>query len=118
MSSEVTLGLKIDLRITAQDIREPIFAYYHELERCRENHGQADDRRQRLDVAQQSVRLRRGAEVDDRVGSQARRRQRLAHDEAVRQLGSLPLDDRSEHVDVEGLSEILAAKARPPEETK
>jgi hypothetical protein len=46
MSSEVTLGLKIDLRITAQDIREPIFAYYHELERSRENqearqHGQA-----------------------------------------------------------------------------
>ena len=33
MASEVTLGLKIDLRITAQDIREPIFAYYHELER-------------------------------------------------------------------------------------
>src|SRR5215510_4049241 len=46
MTSEVTLGLKIDLRITAQDIREPIFAYYHELERSRENqeaerHGQA-----------------------------------------------------------------------------
>src|SRR4029453_14221596 len=46
MSSEVTLGLKIDLRITAQDIREPIFAYYHEIERSRENqearqHGQA-----------------------------------------------------------------------------
>ena len=45
MASEVTLGLKIDLRITAQDIREPIFAYYHELERSRENqealqHGQ------------------------------------------------------------------------------
>ena len=39
-------GLKIDLRITAQDIREPIFAYYHELERSHENqkarqHGQA-----------------------------------------------------------------------------
>ena len=46
MMSEVTLGLKIDLRITAQDIREPVFAYYHELERSRENrearqHGQA-----------------------------------------------------------------------------
>ena len=46
MTSEITLGLKIDLRITAQDIREPIFAYYHELERSRENqkarqHGQA-----------------------------------------------------------------------------
>jgi hypothetical protein len=46
MTSEATLGLKIDLRITAQDIREPIFAYYHELERSRENqearqHGQA-----------------------------------------------------------------------------
>jgi hypothetical protein len=46
MASEVTLGLKIDLRITAQDIREPIFAYYHELERSRENqearqHGHA-----------------------------------------------------------------------------
>ena len=45
MASEVTLGLKIDLRITAQDIREPIFAYYHQLERSRENqearqHGQ------------------------------------------------------------------------------
>ena len=45
MASEVTLGLKIDLRITAQDIREPIFVYYHELERSRENqeagqHGQ------------------------------------------------------------------------------
>jgi len=38
MTSEVTLGLEIDLRITAQDIREPIFAYYHELERSRENH--------------------------------------------------------------------------------
>jgi len=37
MTSEATLGLKIDLRITAQDIREPIFAYYHELERSREN---------------------------------------------------------------------------------
>ena len=46
MTSEATLGLKIDLRITAQDIREPIFAYYHELECSRENqearqHGQA-----------------------------------------------------------------------------
>ena len=46
MASEVTLGLKIDLHIAAQDIREPIFAYYHELERSRENqearqHGQA-----------------------------------------------------------------------------
>jgi hypothetical protein len=46
MTSEATLGLKIDLRITAQDIREPIFAYYHELDRSRENqearqHGQA-----------------------------------------------------------------------------
>ena len=46
MTSEITLGLKIDLRITAQDIREPIFAYYHELERSHENqkarqHGQA-----------------------------------------------------------------------------
>jgi hypothetical protein len=46
MTSEATLGLKIDLRITAQDIREPIFAYYHEFERSRENqearqHGQA-----------------------------------------------------------------------------
>ena len=46
MAPEVTLGLKLDLRITAQDIREPIFAYYHELERSRENqeerqHGQA-----------------------------------------------------------------------------
>lgn len=46
MASEVTLGLKIDLRITAQDIREPIFAYYHELERSREKqearqHGHA-----------------------------------------------------------------------------
>ena len=46
MPSEATLGLKIDLRITAQDIREPIFAYYHELERSRETqearqHGQA-----------------------------------------------------------------------------
>ena len=46
MTSEATLGLKIDLRITAQDVREPIFAYYHELERSRENqearqHGQA-----------------------------------------------------------------------------
>ncbi len=46
MTSEVTLGLKIDLRITAQDIREPIFAYYHEIECSRENqeaerHGQA-----------------------------------------------------------------------------
>jgi hypothetical protein len=46
MTSEATLGLKIELRITAQDIREPIFAYYHELERSRENqsarqHGQA-----------------------------------------------------------------------------
>jgi hypothetical protein len=45
MPSEVTLGLKIDLRITAQDVREPIFAYYHELERSCENqealqHGQ------------------------------------------------------------------------------
>lgn len=37
MTSEATLGLKIDLRITAQEIREPIFAYYHELERSREN---------------------------------------------------------------------------------
>jgi hypothetical protein len=46
MTSEITLGLKIDLRITTQDIREPIFAHYHELERSRENqeaqqHGQA-----------------------------------------------------------------------------
>ena len=46
MASEVILGLKIDLHIAAQDIREPIFAYYHELERSRENqearqHGQA-----------------------------------------------------------------------------
>ena len=46
MTSEITLGLKMDLRITAQDIREPIFAYYHELERYHENqkarqHGQA-----------------------------------------------------------------------------
>ena len=46
MTSEATLGLKIDLRITAQEIREPIFAYYHELERSRENqqarqHGQS-----------------------------------------------------------------------------
>ena len=45
MSSEIRLGLKVDLSITAQDIREPIFAYYHELERSRENqearqHGQ------------------------------------------------------------------------------
>ena len=37
MTFEATLGLKIDLRITAQEIREPIFAYYHELERSREN---------------------------------------------------------------------------------
>jgi hypothetical protein len=46
MTSEITLGLKINLRITAQDIREPIFVYYHELERSPENqearqHGQA-----------------------------------------------------------------------------
>ena len=46
MSSEIRLGLKLDLSITAQDIREPIFVYYHELERSRENqearqHGQA-----------------------------------------------------------------------------
>ena len=46
MTSEIALGLKIDLRITAQDIREPIFAHYHELERSHENqkarqHGQA-----------------------------------------------------------------------------
>jgi hypothetical protein len=45
MTSEITLGLKIDLRITVQDIREPIFAYYHQLERSHENqkalqHGQ------------------------------------------------------------------------------
>jgi len=45
MASEATLGLRLDLRITAQDIREPIFAYYHEIERSRENqqarqHGQ------------------------------------------------------------------------------
>jgi hypothetical protein len=46
MTSEITLGFKIDLRITALDIRDPIFAYYHEVERSRENqeaqrHGQA-----------------------------------------------------------------------------
>lgn len=45
MSSEIRLDLKVDLSITAQDIREPIFAYYHELEHSRENqearqHGQ------------------------------------------------------------------------------
>ena len=45
MASELTLGLKIDLHITAQGIQEPIFAYYHDLERSRENkkgaqHGQ------------------------------------------------------------------------------
>jgi len=37
MSSEIRLGLKLDLSIMAQDIREPIFAYYHELERSHEN---------------------------------------------------------------------------------
>ena len=37
MTSEATLGLKIDLRITAQDIRGLIFAYYHDLEGSREN---------------------------------------------------------------------------------
>ncbi len=37
MTSEITLGLKIDLGITAQDIREPIFAYYHEIEHSRDN---------------------------------------------------------------------------------
>jgi len=37
MASELTLGLKIDLHITAQGIREPIFAYYHDLERSSEN---------------------------------------------------------------------------------
>jgi hypothetical protein len=37
MTSERTLGLKINLRITAQDIREPIFAYYHQVERSHEN---------------------------------------------------------------------------------
>ena len=45
MSAELRLGLKLDLSITAQDIREPIFVYYHELERSPENqearqHGQ------------------------------------------------------------------------------
>ncbi len=37
MTPEITLGFKIDLRITALDIRDPIFAYYHEVERSREN---------------------------------------------------------------------------------
>src|SRR6266705_1685638 len=44
MTSEVTLSLKIDLRITAQDVREPIFAYYHERSRETQEarqHGQA-----------------------------------------------------------------------------
>ena len=46
MTSEIKLGFKLDLSVTALDIREPIFAYYHELERSRENqeaqqHGQA-----------------------------------------------------------------------------
>ena len=46
MTPEITLGFKIDLRIIAQDIREPIFVYYHEHESSRENqeaqrHGQS-----------------------------------------------------------------------------
>jgi hypothetical protein len=46
MSSEIRLGFKLDLSITTLDIREPIFAYYHELQRSRENqearqHGHA-----------------------------------------------------------------------------
>jgi hypothetical protein len=46
MSSEIRLGFKLDLFITALDIREPIFAYYHRLQRSRENqearqHGHA-----------------------------------------------------------------------------
>lgn len=31
------LGLKVDLTITALDIRGPVFAYYHEIEGSREN---------------------------------------------------------------------------------
>jgi len=45
MASEIRLGFKLDLCITAPDVREPIFAYYHRIERSRENqeaqrHGQ------------------------------------------------------------------------------
>jgi hypothetical protein len=46
VASEIRLSFKLDLCITALDVREPIFAYYHEVERSRENqeaerHGQA-----------------------------------------------------------------------------
>ncbi|MFQ5853761.1 MAG: hypothetical protein ACE5JU_24645 [Candidatus Binatia bacterium] len=37
MTPEIRLGLKLDLNITALDIREPVFAYYHEIEGSREN---------------------------------------------------------------------------------
>ena len=37
MAPEIRLGLKVDLTITALDIREPVFAYYHEIEGSREN---------------------------------------------------------------------------------
>jgi hypothetical protein len=44
VASEIRLSFKLDLCITALDVREPIFAYYHEIERSREEaerHGQA-----------------------------------------------------------------------------
>ncbi len=37
MTPEIRLGFKLDLSITALDIRQPIFAYYHEIEGSREN---------------------------------------------------------------------------------
>ena len=37
MTPEIRLGLKLDLTITALDIREPIFAHYREIEGSREN---------------------------------------------------------------------------------
>ncbi len=37
MTPEIRLGFKLDLSITALDIREPVFAYYHEIEGSHEN---------------------------------------------------------------------------------
>ncbi|MFQ5853176.1 MAG: hypothetical protein ACE5JU_21670 [Candidatus Binatia bacterium] len=45
MTAETSLGITIKLTVTAMDVREPIFAYYHKIEESPENreaewHGQ------------------------------------------------------------------------------